>query len=874
MGIDRLVAGSAAEAGGSAWLRRLATVVVARPRVVLGATFAFLVVAGALGAGVSKELKVGGFEDSGSAPSKAQTLLDDKFGGSTNLVLQVTARNGDVGTARRAAEALTNRVTSRPGFRLIDSYWSTGSRELRSRDMQSGLIELHVAGSTEERADRVKEAVDALPEDDPAIRVGVAGSLGVTNEINADVDSNLVKSESIALPTTLLLLIVVFGGVVAALVPIALGVTSIVATWLMLLVLSKLTDVSVYALIVATAFGLGLAIDFGLLMVSRVREERSAGKESGQAVVEAVATAGETILFSATTVGIALASTLVFPIYFLRSVGLAAMAVVAAAAIGAVVVLPALLAFAGDRIDSWRLVRRRAEVSSESHFWRGLAAAVMRRPALAALPVIGVMIVLAVPLLHARFAPSDERALSSGSSVRQVVDDLRRNYPTDSTAAVIVVDTARRADLQQLAGELSALPEVKAVDGAFGRFAKGSKVAEAGKRNSAFVADGAAYLQVLPSVAAESEAAQSLVRAIRRTPDVARNDLLVGGPTATLLDFRSGISHRLGLALALVASTMFVLLFLFTRSVVVPVKAMLLNLLTLGAVLGAMVWLFQDGHLVGGIGVTPAPLNLAMVVLLCTIVFGLSVDYEIFLLSRIKEARARGADTVDATVEGLGRVGRIVTAAAALLTVTLFSFSIGPSFMKMFGIGTGLAILLDATLVRGVLVPAFMRVAGDFNWWAPRPLLRALAAIERSAAPATVADEPQGPPPARRELGVWSLPPVPAPDGAAGFLAINPGTEQEALVPIHGWLFVGRACDGLDEHHRLLVGDADISREHLKIGVSVEPRRAFAVDISRNGTTLNGRVMQPRNPEPLAPGDTLGLAPSLVVQFRSAQDPQ
>ena len=740
--------------------------------------------------------------------------------------------------------------------------------------MRSGLIELHVSGSTEERTDRVKEAVDALPDDDPAIRVGVAGSLGVTNEINADVDSNLVKSESIALPATLVLLIVVFGGVVAALVPLALGVTSIVATWLVLLVLSKLTDVSVYALIVATAFGLGLAIDFGLLMVSRFREERSAGREPGGAVVEAVATAGETILFSATTVSIAMASTLVFPIYFLRSVGLAAMAVVAAAAIGAVVVLPAILALAGDRIDSLRLVRRRSEVSSDSQFWRGLAAAVMRRPALTALPVIGVMLVLAVPLLHARFAPADERALASGSSVRQVVDDLRRNYPTDSTAAVTVVDPAGRADLSTLADRLSSLPDVVAVDGAFGRFAKGDKVAEAGKRSSGFASGEAAYLQVFPSVAAESEAAQSLVRSIRAAAEVARNDLLVGGPTAALIDFRSGISGRLGLALALVASTMFVLLFLFTKSVVVPVKAMLLNLLTLAAVLGAMVWLFQDGHLVNGIGVTPAPLNLAMVVLLCTIVFGLSVDYEIFLLSRIKEARARGADTMDATVEGLGRVGRIVTAAAALLTVTLFSFSIGPSFMKMFGIGTALAILLDATLVRGVLVPAFMQVAGDFNWWAPRPLTRALEAIGGSATRTTDADEQQGEPGARRPFGLWSLPPVPAPDGPAAFIAINPGTEHEVLVPIHGWLFVGRACDGLDEHHRLLVDDPDISREHLKIGVSVEPSRAYVVDISRNGTTLNGRSMQPRNPEPLASGDVLELGPSLQVQFRAAHAPR
>ena len=266
-----------------------------------------------------------------------------------------------------------------------------------------------------------------------------------------------------------------------------------------------------------------------------------------------------------------------------------------------------------------------------------------------------------------------------------------------------------------------------------------------------------------------------------------------------MIDSRAAVTDRLGLALALVVGAMFVLLFAFTKSIVVPVKAMLLNVLTLGAVLGAMVWLFQDGHLVEAIGVTPAPFNLPMVILLCTIVFGLSVDYEIFLLSRIKEAREAGANTVDATVEGLGRVGRIVTAAAALLTVTLFSFSIGLSFMKMFGIGTALAILLDATLVRGVLVPAFMRVAGDLNWWAPKPMLRMLAAIDRSAAKVSGTYELREEPPPRQESGQWSLPPTTDGDAPA-FVAVDPGTEREALVPVSfSWLMVGRSCAGIDE---------------------------------------------------------------------------
>lgn len=860
--------------GGSERLRRLAEAVVSRPRAVLAATFAFLVVAGVLGAGVADQLKVGGFDDPESESSRAQELLDDRFDGTANLVLQVTARSGDVDDpqVRAAAEGLEGELTTEPDLTLLGSYWSTGSTELRSEDGRSGLLQLYVGGSTEERAERVEEIVDGLPADDPAIEVGVGGSLGLTNEINTRVDDDLIRSETVALPTTLVLLIVVFGGVVAALLPLTLGVTSIVATWLVLLAWSKVTDVSVYALIVATAFGLGLAIDFGLFMVSRFREERDGGHPPRQAVVEAVATAGETILFSASTVAVAMASMLVFPIYFLRSVGLAAIAVVAVAAIGAVVVLPAILALAGDRVDSLVVFRRRTKLSAESPFWRGTAAAVMRRPALTALPVVAVLILLAVPLLHAQFAPADERALPADSSVRQVSADLGQDYPTDRTRAVTVVEAAGGADLEPLAAELSRLPAVVAVDGPFGRFSEGNRITGPGPESAQFVSGDAGYLMVLPAVAAESDAAQSLVRTIRELPVVAGQDLLVGGPSAALIDSRAAVTDRLGLALALIAASMFVLLFVFTKSIVVPVKAMLLNVLTLGAVLGAMVWLFQDGHLVQEIGVTPAPLNLPMVILLCTIVFGLSVDYEIFLLSRIKEAREQGANTVDATVQGLGRVGRIVTAAAALLTVTLFSFSIGLSFMKMFGIGTGLAILIDATLIRGVLVPAFMRVAGDLNWWAPQPMLRMLAAIDRSAAEVSGTDERLAAPPERRESGSWSLPPVLASGGdAPAFIAADPGTEHEALVPIfYSWLMVGRTCGGIDEYHRLLVRDPKVSRDHLEIRLNVQEDRAWAVDISKNGTGLNGGTMKPKEPVPLRSGDLLSLGSS-KLQFRSAR---
>jgi RND superfamily putative drug exporter len=476
--------------------------------------------------------------------------------------------------------------------------------------------------------------------------------------------------------------------------------------------LSFVTDVSVHALTVATAFGLGLAIDFGLLMVSRFREERDRGHDQQQAVIEAVATAGRTILFSAATVSCALASTFVFPLYFLRSVGLAAIAVVAVAAIGALVVVPALLALAGSRIDSLTIIRRRHQVAADSPFWRRTAAAVMRRPLLTALPVIALLVALAVPFLHATFAPADERALPPDSPARQVTADLRTDYAGDRAGAITVIAASGRPALEQIGQEVSALPGVENVDRAH----------------------NGGYLLVRPADGSGSAQAKRLVESIRGLPSVAQRHVLVGGPDAVLIDSEAAIVDRLPLALAVVGVAMFVLLFLFTGSIVVPLKALVLNVFALAAVLGAMVWAFQDGH-AAFLGVTPAPLNIPMTVLLCILVFSLSVDYEIFLLGRIKEARDRGAGTTEATIDGLGRVGRIVTSAAALLTVTLFSFSTGLSFMKMFGIGTGLAILMDATLIRGVLVPAFMRFAGEYNWWAPRRLRRLHGSIGASESP-------------------------------------------------------------------------------------------------------------------------------------------
>ncbi|WP_067720832.1 MMPL family transporter [Nocardia yamanashiensis] len=715
-------------------LRRLALLVVAHPKLLLAVTVSFLALAGVIGSGVSERLQVGGFDDVHSESARVQGILDTRFGGSPDLVLQVTARSGDVDdpAVATAVGQVVQRFASEP-VTVIGSYWptgastesGTGSRELRSTDGRSGLILLHPNGGPDTAARVTSEIVDQLPADDPVIQVRAGGKLGVTNDIDNRVHRDLVVSESIAVPATLLLLIVVFGGVVAALLPLTVGLVSILSTTLVLFWLAHVTDVSVYALTVATAFGLGLAIDFGLLMVSRFREERHRGHEPGAAVVETVATAGRTIAFSAATVTVAMSGMLVFPTAFLRSVGIAAIVVVLLAALGAIVVLPALMSLLGARVDALGLPRRQDRLAQPSPLWRGIAAAVTRRPLRAALSVIVLLLLMGIPFTHAQLATSDERALPADSTARQVTTSIRESYPTDIADAVTVLSENDPQTLEPLARQISAMPGVVQVDGAFGRYADGALLAGPGAAAAGFTSETAGFMRVQLSAGAQTPTAQDLVRAIRALP----GEHEVGGPTASLIDSRTAITGRLPLALAIMAAATLVLLFLFTGSIVVPIKALVLNLFMLSAVLGAMVWVFQDGHLSGVLGFTPAPLNIAMVVLLCCTAFSLSVDYEIFLLGRIKEAHDAGAATTEATIEGLSRVGRLVSSAAALLAVTLLSFATGLSFMKMFGIGTALAVLIDATLIRGVLVPAFMRIAGDLNWWAPKPLRRLHARI-------------------------------------------------------------------------------------------------------------------------------------------------
>ncbi|MGW0392080.1 MMPL family transporter [Streptomyces sp. NPDC003042] len=709
-----------------------------RPRLVLLAALVFLLLSVVFGADATGRLKTQGYDDPRSESSRAAHAAAERSGASPNLVVVAQARSGSVDgpAARSAGEGLTRRLAAEPHVSAVTSYWTGDAAELRSRDGHAAMLVAHVEGEGEQLGARVKQLSEELTTatgSQTALTVNVGGTALIDAELQDVSESDLKRAESVVLPGTLILLILVFGSVVAAALPLLIGVLAIAGTLLVLSVLGSVTDVSVFALNLTTALGLGLGIDYGLLIVSRFREELADGHSPRDAAMRTVRTAGHTIVFSAGTVSAALATLLVFPPYFLRSFAYAGIAVVAIAAVSAVTVLPALLTLLGKRVNAWPVPgRRRVHAGSPSRLWEGLARIVVRRPLLAALPVIGLLVMLAGPFAHAGFATPDDRALPVSASSRQTGDLVRGAFDMKGSSSLTVVMTGKASPPAQedYARRLSALPRVAQVVGPDGSFRHGERAAVSGSAGSMAgpVGEGPARLSVVPLVDPQSRAAQQLVHDIRATPAPAGTDVLVGGPSAVLVDAKATVGDRIPLALSMITLTTFVLLLGFTRSLLLPLKAIALNALSLAAVLGAMVWIFQMGHLRHLLDFTPGPLSTTMPVLLFCIVFGLSVDYEVFVLARIKEAHDAGQDNADSIVSGIARTGGIVTTAGALLAFTLLSFGTSQvSLLQFFGIGAGLGVLLDATLVRGVLVPALMRLAGGLNWWAPRPLRRRTA---------------------------------------------------------------------------------------------------------------------------------------------------
>jgi RND superfamily putative drug exporter len=726
---------------------RLATT---HARAILIAGLVAFIAAGALGFTVFGKLKPDGFSDPAAESSQAQNVIDEEFGGAVDVVAMVTAKTGTVDddAIASAAANLADEIAADPAVAESVSYWETKAPTLRGEDGRSAVIPIKLVddsvSATEEFTDSYAGRASA------AFELEFGGPKMMAVDSRSQVGKDLAIAESIAVPIILVLLVFAFGSLVAASLPLLIGAFTVFGTFAALAGIASVTDVSIYSINLTTALSLGLAVDYALLMVSRFREELSSGRSIDDAVKRTVQTAGRTIVFSGLTVAVALAVLSVFPLFFLRSFSYSGVGVVLMAMITSVVVLPALLKVLGYRVNAGRLPWFKKSPSTVSVFWRRIAAAVTKRPILFALPVIAVLLFGAMPVLKSEFGTPDDRVLPTSAQTRSVGDTLRADFPDDSSRAiqVVVSDEVTPEQVAAYAGRLSELPDVARVESSAGAYIDGAlrgtspADADMGKPNVQRFA-------VITEDESRSAGAQNLVTTIRDSAGPTGVAPQVGGPAATLMDSKEAIASRLPLTAGLIALSTFILLFLFTGSVLQPLRALVFNVLGLSATIGVMVLIFQEGWLSGFLGFTPLPLDTSMLMLLFCIAFGLSMDYEVFVLSRIKEGHDLGLDRRTAVVDGLSHSGRIVSTAAVLIAVNFFAFGTGGvTFIQMFGLGAGLAILVDATLIRGVLVPAGMRLLGRAAWWAPKPLrkLHDKIGLSESAPPAPPA------PPAKKPV--------------------------------------------------------------------------------------------------------------------------
>lgn len=715
-------------------LERVARLAVARPKAVLAATLVLMFGAFAYGSGINERLSGGGFYSVSSESQRAAALLEQRFHvGKPNLVVLATATGGrsiDDADAVAAGQALTQQLAATPGITTVSSYWGPGKSELlRSNDGTRALIVAHVEGNEREFAAAASRLIATYrgTERGP-LKLQLGGEVVSYVDVGDQLNHDLKTSEAIAMPVILVLMTLVFGSLVAAGLPLAIGALSIAGSLGLLALLSDITPVSSYALNVTTLLGLALAIDYSLLVLTRFREERTRAATIDAAIIKSVRTAGRTVIFSATTVALSVLALLAFPMMFLRSIAYACVGVILLATVCAVVVLPAMLRILGSRIDSLnvgrairRLIGRGAPAEAraeEDGFWFRSSRLVMRRPVAMGGAVLILALVLAAPFSAIRLNFLDDRSLPTTIESRSVGDAVRSKFPAQSTGAMdVVLEASADADqLDSYALALSRLPHVVAVKLPTANYVDGHRIGERPVPNA-----NGAYLTVLPDVDPYGDAAHRLLDQVRQTqsPGTAH----VGGLTAENFDTKDALLERVPLAAALIAVAMLGVLFAFTGSVVLPLKALVLNIISLSATLGAMVFIFQEGHLkwlVGDFTVTGTLPTPTPILIIC-LAFGLSMDYEVFLLSRITEEYRAHGDTNLAVTSGLQRVGPIVTAAALIMSIMFMAMATSQvSFIKSLGLGLTLAVLFDATLIRAILMPATMKLMGRANWWAPR----------------------------------------------------------------------------------------------------------------------------------------------------------
>jgi RND superfamily putative drug exporter len=700
-------------------MTRLAAFVYRRAKRVLIVAGLFFVVAGVVGGPVVGQLSAEDedFQDpSAENIAASQRLTAAGGGGEDTGLVALVSPGGDVRTdpaARRKLRAIERTISADPGIGAARSYIDTRDPAFVSREGTQTVVLAEITGDELDVADRLRERLHA-----EGVKIGGPDVVGP--EIGEQVSSDLGRAEVMAFPLLFLLSLWVFRSLVAALLPPLVGALSIVTTFLVMRAVdSGVTSLSIYALNLVTGIGLGLAIDYSLFMVSRYREELAQGRDGQSAIVRTLRTAGRTVLFSALTVAAALATLLVFPLRFLYSMGIGGLIVALVAMLISLTVLPAVLVVLGPRVNAGapRFLRRAAESAARpatSGGWYRLAWWVMRRPGPVALATAGALLVAGLPFLRIAFVPADYKMLPQGSESRQVAQTIDRDFGAFAAEPIQVVARATPAQDGHLDRYADALRDVP-----------GAGAVSAPRR----IDDDTVLVDVLPPGDARSKRNREVMRDIRAVP--APVPVAVGGAAARFVDQQDTIADYLPFALALLVVTTLALLFLMTGSVVLPLKALLMNALTLSATFGLLVVVFQDGRLEGVLDfVSAGGVEATQPVLLFAIAFGLATDYGVFLLSRIKEAHDRGLDDRSAVAFGVERTGRIVTAAALLFCVAIGAFATsGILFIKLLGVGTALAVAIDATIIRALLVPALMALLGKWNWWSPAPLRRLHARI-------------------------------------------------------------------------------------------------------------------------------------------------
>jgi len=715
------------------FLHEIARMAIAAPRRVIAIAALVTIAAAIVGIPVAKTLCACGFEDPTSESARATALLADTFGqGDAQMIFVVSDPAGYGSDAARATGLdIVDQLKRSSHVTTVASAW-TAPPEARagliSRDRRSGLIVAGVSGDGTAAQANAKALSDLLAHDRDGVTVRSGGAAMLDVQITEQSRHDLMVMESLAIPLSFVVLVWVFGGLLAAAVPIVVGAMAVLGALAVLRGVTFFTDVSIFALNLSAALGLALAIDYTLLMISRYRDELADGAPRDEALMRTMGTAGRTVLFSATIVALSMAMMALFPMHFLKSFAYAGVATVAFAAVAALVVTPAVIVVLGERLDALK-IRGPFRRSTAAHrpvappFLYRWTKAVMRHAVPIAVAVVGVMLLLGTPFLGVKWGFPDDRVLPSSASAHRVGDQLRDEFVDDAATAITVVvpeaTDISPGDFARYAADLARVPDVTTV-------------------TPPTQGDGSAFLTVFSSAPLFSDRSQAQLDGLHAVTGPGGHDVLLTGTAQINADSVHAITSRLPLVLGLIAAIMFVVLFLLTGSVAIPLKALLLNALSLTAAFGAMVWIFQDGHL-GGLGTTSTGTLVANIpVLLFCIAFGLSMDYEVFLVSRIREFWLTSGGTDGARTEGtaqersdesvalgISRTGRVVTAAAVVMSISFAALIAAEvSFMRMFGLGLTLAVLADATLVRMVLMPAFMRVLGEWNWWAPRRLAR------------------------------------------------------------------------------------------------------------------------------------------------------